>query len=97
MELGLCLDFFDQSLFFIVCVDVAVLAHPFRVVHPLRVFAFSGVAFTPVPVIAVVAHALCEMLQRLVGAVCNHTGLPSTLRYSDVIFDKTIRRFGHID
>ena len=95
--MGLCLNFFDESLFFIVRIDVAVLAHSFRVVHPFRVFAFSGTTFTSVPVVAVITHAFCEVLKGLVRAVGNHTWFPSTLRGNDLSFFRTARRTGHND
>ena len=95
--MGLLLDFFGESLFFIVCVDVAVLAHSFRVVHPFRVFAFGGTTFTSIPVVAMVTHAFCEVLKGLMRTVGNHTWLPSTLRGNDLSFLRTTRRTGNID
>lgn len=79
MELGLGLDFLGQPFFLIVRVDVAVLAHPLGVVHPVSMLAQSGISFATVPVIAVVAHPLGEVLQELMWTVRDHARLPSTL------------------
>ena len=55
------------------------MAHTFRIVHAVSVLAGRGSAFAPIPVVAVIAHALGEVLQVFVRAVRDHAGLAAAL------------------
>ena len=58
-----------MSLGLVVSLDIAVLAHAFGILHAVRVIAVAHLAAAAVPVVAVVAHALREVLQVHVRAL----------------------------
>ena len=64
-----------QPLLLIVFVYVAVLALSLSVHYFVRVFALSGTGPTAIPVVTVVAHALGEVLQVLMVACKDLSGL----------------------
>lgn len=87
-----CFSFFDfdpiflgEALLLVVGVNVAVLTLAFGVVHPLWVLAVPRVSVAAIAVIAVVAHALGEVLQVHVRAVRNRAW--STTRFRRVPHD----------
>lgn len=60
-----------QPLDFVVGIDVAVLTHTFGIVSAVCVHAVGSVAASAEPVITVVAHTLCKVLEVLMRAVRN--------------------------
>lgn len=66
------------SLATVVVIDIAVLALALCVVHAILVLALSGLPLAAKPVVAVVAHALREVLEVHVGAAHNFAWLAAT-------------------
>lgn len=64
-----------QPLDLVVGIDVAVLTHTFGIVSAVCVHAVGRVSASAEPVITVVAHTLCKVLEVLVRAVRNRSRL----------------------
>lgn len=69
--------FFTKALGLIVFVDVAVLAFSLRVHLPVAMFTLCSKALATIPVVAVITHALSEMLEVSVAACCDNSRLPA--------------------